>query len=89
MFFMVEIRLNIVFATLIASQFAKNPGYQHTKRLKTILQYFKSFKKRGITYGGQKKLLVEEYLDLDQANNKKSQKSTSGFIFMLNEGSVS
>ena len=41
MFSMVETRPDIAFATLIASQFAKNPGHQHTKAVKTILQYLK------------------------------------------------
>ena len=60
-FSMVEMRLDIAFATSVASQFAKNPGYQHLKAVKTILQYLKSLKKWGITYGSQEKLLVEGY----------------------------
>lgn len=63
MFSMIETRPNIVFATFIASCFAKNLDHQHTKVVKTILQYRKGSKDYGITYGGQSELLVKGYLD--------------------------
>lgn len=89
MFSMVETRPDIVFATSIASRFAKNLGHQHTEAVKTILRYLKGSRERGITYGGQNKLLVEEYSDSDWAGDKESRKSTSSFIFILNGGPVS
>lgn len=89
MFFMVETRPDISFATSVASRFAKNPGHQHTEAVKTIFRYLKGSRDQGITYGGQDKLLVEGYLDSDWAGDKDSRKSTSGFIFMLNGGPVS
>ena len=89
MFFMVETRPDIAFAISIARRFTKNLGYQHTEAVKTILRYLKGSKKRGITYGGQKKLLVQGYSDSDSVSNKKNRKSTSGFIFILNGGPVS
>ena len=89
MFSMVETRPDISFATSVASRFAKNLGHQHTEAVKTILRYLKSSRDRGITYGGQDKLLVEGYSDSDWAGDKDSRKSTSGFIFMLNGEPVS
>ena len=86
---MVETRPDIAFTTSIASRFAKNLSHQYTKAIKTILQYLKGLRKRGITYGGQEKILVEEYLDSDWAGDKNSQKSIFGFIFMLNGELVS
>lgn len=62
-FSIVEIRPNIVFATFVASCFAKNLGHQHTKVVKTILQYLKGLNKREIIYSDQSKLLVEGYSD--------------------------
>lgn len=64
-FSIVEIRPDIVFTISVTSCFAKNLGYQHTKAIKTILQYLKGLNKQGITYGGQSKLLVEGYFDSD------------------------
>lgn len=40
-FSIVELRPNIAFATSVACCFAKNPGYQYIKAVKTILQYLK------------------------------------------------
>lgn len=64
-FLMVETRLNIAFATFVASYFAKNPDHQYTKAVKTILQYLKGLNKQIITYGSQNKLLVEGYSNSD------------------------
>lgn len=89
MFLVVETRPDIAFATSVASCFAKNPGHQHMEAVKTILQYLKGSKDRGITYGGQDKLLIEGYLDSDWAGDTESRRSTSGFIFILNGGPVS
>ncbi len=61
MFSMVERRPDISFATLVAIRFAKNIGHQHSVAVKTIFLYLKSSRDRGITYGGQDKLLVEGY----------------------------
>ena len=89
MFSIVETRPDIAFAISIASRFAKNPGHQHIEDVKSILQYLKGSNKQGITYGGQNKLLVQGYSDSDWAEDRKSQKSNSGFIFILNGGLVS
>ncbi len=89
MFSMVETRPDIAFATLVASRYSKNPSHQHTEAVKTILRYMKGSRNRGITYGGQKKLLLEGYSDSDWARDLESRKSTSGFIFTLNSGQVS
>lgn len=89
MFSMVETWPDIAFATAVASRYAKNPNHQHTEAVKTILRYIKESKQRGITYGGQEKLLVKGYLDSDWAGNVESRKSISRFIFMLNGGPVS
>lgn len=53
------------------------------------MRYLKDSRERGITYGGQEELFVEGYSDSDWAGDKESRKSTSGFIFMLNEEPVS
>lgn len=89
MFSMVETRPDIAFAIAVAARFAKNPSHAHTEAVKTIIRYMKGSINRGITYGGEEKLLIEGYSDSDWAGNKESRKSTSGFIFMLNGGPVS
>ena len=63
MFSIVKTKPDIAFATSLASCFAKNPSYQYTEVVKTILRYLKGWRNRGITYVGQSKLKVEEYSD--------------------------
>lgn len=72
MFSIVETRPNIVFATSVASCFAKSLSYQHIEVVKTILQYLKGSNKQEIIYSGQNKLSVEGYSDSDWAEDKKS-----------------
>lgn len=66
-FFIVETRPDIAFATSIISQFAKNSSYQHTKAMKTILQYLKATRDIRITYereqGGN--LIIKRYSNSD------------------------
>lgn len=89
MFLMVKTRLNITFAILIASQYAKNLSHKHTKAMKTILSYITGSKYYGITYDGQQKLFIKGYFNSDWAKDLKSQKSTIAFILILNSDLVS
>lgn len=61
MFSMVETRPDIAFAIAVSARFAKNPSHAHTEAVKTILRYMKESINRGITYGGEEKLLMEGY----------------------------
>lgn len=63
LFSIVETRPDIAFITSVASHFAKKLGYQHTKVVKIILQYFKGFRKQEMTCNGQEKLLVKRHSD--------------------------
>lgn len=56
-FFIIETRLDIAFAILLVSYFAKNLCYLYTKVVKTILKYFKGSKNEKITYKERKKNL--------------------------------
>lgn len=87
MFSMVETRPDVAFAISVASRYAKNPSHLHIEAVKTILKYLKGSKDQGIVYKGGT-LDIEGYSDSDWAGDKKSKKSTSGYIFMLNGGPV-
>lgn len=89
MFLKIKTKLNIAFAISIASCFIKNPSYQYTRVLKTILKYIESSKHCKITYNGQEKLLVKKYSKLNQAKDVNSKKSTFGFVFILNSSLIS
>lgn len=89
MFSMIETRPDIAFSTAVSSRFLKNPSHQHMEAAKTILNYLKGSKLRGMTYGGGEELMIQSYSDTDWAGDKESRKSTFGYIFMLNGGPVS
>ena len=68
----------------MVSQFAKNTIITHFNTIDQMLRYLAGSPERGITFGGKKKLKLTGYSDSDWAGDHADQKSTSGFIFMLN-----
>ena len=90
MFAMLETRPDIAFATSAVSRYAQNPSSQHIEAAKTILRYLSGTRQKGITYGGHGgNLNIVGYSDADWAGDKVDRKSTSGFIFMMNNGPIS
>lgn len=87
MFVMIETRSNIAFVIFMLSRFAKNPTKTHIEAIKRIIRYLKSTKNQGITYEGVSLKMVG-YSNSDWAGNKEIRRSTTGFIFMLNNGPI-
>lgn len=87
----VEIGLNITYATLVISRSALNPSHLHSKIIKTIFCYPKAFKNIEILYEGEQRedLIIKRYSNSDRAGNYIIKKFTLGFIFILNSRSVS
>ena len=88
MFAMIETRPDIAYATSVVSRHAKNPGKSHMEAAKQILRYLSATRDRGITFGGGD-LSIQGYSDSDWASDKEDRKSTSGYVFMLNNGPIS
>lgn len=89
MFAMIESRPDIAFATSLVSRFAKNPSKAHIEAVKMILRYLHTTRTRGITYGRDSDLDIIGYSDSDWAGDRDTRKSTSGYVFVLNNGAVS
>lgn len=91
LFFMGEIRLDIAFAISVVSCFAKNLFWQHTKAMKTIMQYLIAMKTLGITYGREEdgNRIIKNYSDSNWVRDNTTKKSTCGFIFMLKKRPLS
>lgn len=83
-FSMVKTRPDIAYVTSLVSRFIKNPSYQFTKIIKTILKYLKESKNREIIYSKEEKLKIDGYSDSDWTGDKESQRFISKFIFILN-----
>lgn len=89
MYAIVETRIDIAFATSMVSRFAKNPSSEHFNAIDQILRYLAGSRGRGITFGGEKELKLVGYSDSDWAGDHTDRKSTFGFVFMLNGGTIS
>ena len=63
MFSMVETWPEIAFVIAVTARFAKNASHAHIEAIKTIIRYIKRSINHGITYRGEKKLLIEGYSD--------------------------
>ena len=87
MFAVIETRLDIAYATSVVSRHAKNPGKSHMEAANQILRYLSATRDRGITFGGGD-LSIQGYSDSDWAGDKEDRKSTSGYVFMLNNGPI-
>ena len=71
----------------MVSHYQANPGMMHWKAVKRILRYLKVTTDYSLCYQG-KELRLVGYLDVDWAGDLEEHKSTSGYIFLLNNGVI-
>lgn len=88
-FSMVKIWSNITFIIAVIAWFTKNLSHIYIKVVKTIFCYLKWLINCDIIYSGKKNLFSKDYSRFNWANDRKSQKLTSSFIFIVNRGLVS
>ena len=81
-------RLDICYVVGMVSRYQANPGMIHWKIVKRILRYLKGTMDYSLCYQG-KELRLVGYSDVDQASDLDERKSTSGYIFLLNNGVIS
>ena len=76
-------RLDIAFAIGMLGRYQSNPGMDHWRAAKKVMRYLKGTRDHMLTYRRTDSLEVVGYSDSDFAGCVDSQKSTSGYIFML------
>lgn len=76
-------RLDIVYATILMSQFVSNPSQDHIKKALHIIQYVGSTLDYCIKYNGKDKYGLICYADADWASNPIDRKSTTGIVVKL------
>ena len=81
-------RLDIYFAVRMVSRYQSNLGQAHWKAVKRIMRYLKGTVDYSLSYQG-KDLRLEGYSDADWGGDLDERKSTSGFVFLLNNGVIS
>ena len=85
-------RLDIAYAVGVASRFLSNPSFEHWRAVKRIFRYLQGTKKFALTYGGsdsEDPMKLVAYSDSDFTGSVPDRKSTSGYIFKLNNSSIS
>src|SRR5271169_498060 len=71
------------------SQFNKDPSETHLKAARHVLRYLKFTRHWRITYGNAKTLDIRGYADANWGGDKNDRKSTTGYVFIINNGAVS
>nr|GEX10453.1 hypothetical protein [Tanacetum cinerariifolium] len=74
----------------ITSRFQQNPGEPHWTAVKNILKYLRNTKDMFLVYGrnSEAKLRVDCYCDVGFETNRDDIKSQTGYVFVLNGGTV-
>ena len=88
MYAMMCTRPDICFAVGMVSRYQSNPGPAHWKAVKRILRYLKGTAHYSLCYEGND-LQLKGYTDADWGGDLDERKSTSGYIFLLNNGAIS
>ena len=81
-------RPDIAFAVSKLSQFNSDPTETHLKAARHVLRYLKGTADYSIIYGGGG-LEIHGYADADWGSDKDDRKSTTGYVFTINNGPVS
>ena len=89
MYAAVTTRPDISFAVQQLSQFSSNPGPQHWKAAKRVVQYLKGTRDLCPMLGGGETIKLTGYTDADWANDPDRRRSISGYLFNLGGGVIS
>ncbi|KAL4011046.1 hypothetical protein IC575_028092 [Cucumis melo] len=76
-------RPDILFSVGLVSRFVESPTTTHLKVTKRILRYLKGTLDYGLFYSSSKEFKLEGYCDSDWAGDTNDQKSTSGYVFFI------
>ncbi|GKD77441.1 hypothetical protein Tco_1340062 [Tanacetum coccineum] len=81
---------DVTFAQNMTSQFQQNLGEEHWTTVKNILKYLRNTKDMFLVYGGNMKrqLRVSCYTDAGYLTDADNLKSQTGYVFVLNGGSI-
>ena len=87
MYAMMCTRPDICYVVGLVSRFQSNPGLAHWKAVKRILRYLKVTADYVLCYQGSDLRMIG-YSDADWGSDLDERKSTSGYAFLLNNGTI-
>lgn len=82
-------RPDVLFAVNQLSRFNTNPGPKHWNAVRHLLRYLRGTSKLKLRYTKHGESELQGYSDASWASDLDDRKSTSGYIFMLQDGAVS
>jgi transposase InsO family protein len=88
MYAMMCTRPDICYAVGMVSRYQSDPGQAHWKAVKRILRYLKGTAGYSLCYQGGD-MQLRGYTDADWGGDLDERKSTSGYVFLLNNGAIS
>ena len=77
------------FVVEMLGRYQSNPAMDHWKVAKKVLRYLQGIKDHMLTYRRSSHIEVIGYSDLDYARYMGIRKSTLGYLFLLDGGTVS
>ncbi|XP_042973079.1 secreted RxLR effector protein 161-like [Carya illinoinensis] len=80
-------RPDICYTVGLVSRFQSNPGLAHWKAVKRIMRYLKGTADYVLYYQGLD-LQLKGYSDADWGSDLDERKSTTGYVFLLNNGAI-
>ncbi|KAL5572941.1 hypothetical protein UlMin_022538 [Ulmus minor] len=87
---MVSTRPDLSFAISVLSRFMSNPERDHWLAMKWLLRYIKGTTKLGLVYRKARNYLrLDGYVDSDYGGDRDRRRSTTTYVFMLNNCCIS
>ena len=83
------IRPDVCLAISLARRYQSNSGVDHWTAIKNILKYLKRTKDIFLVYGGDEELVAKGYILASFDTDPDDSKSRTGYVFILNGGTVS
>ena len=81
-------RPDLNYAVGQVAKYSANPNQSHVNAVKRILAYVKGTRNHGICFGSNNKNCLVAFFDADHARDMDDRKSTTGYVILLNGGSV-
>jgi transposase InsO family protein len=88
MFLAVATRPDISFSVGALARFMANPTTTHWQAAKGVVRYLAATADKGIVFRGSKNTL-SGFCDADYAGDIDTRRSTTGYLFLLNNGAIS
>lgn len=79
---------DVLYALSMVSRYQENPRLGHWTIVKNLLKYLRNTKDMLLVYGGEQELVVKVYSDVNFQMDIDDPTSHSGWLFVLNSGSV-